>query len=91
MSGAIVDFLREQIVELDERLVATLNARLQVVEELVQHKKANGLPLLDPGREQWLIEHLTATNAGPLSTESVQKLSRFILALTKQEVFDRSG
>jgi chorismate mutase len=82
-----LDRLRARVAELDERLVATVNARLETVAELVRHKQAEGLPLVDPGREEWLVEHLTATNAGPLSPGAVERLARFVLELTKQEVF----
>lgn len=82
-----VERLRGRITELDARLVATLNERIETVAALVGHKREHGLPLLDPGREEWLVAHLTETNAGPLSTEAVERLCRFVLELTKDEVF----
>jgi chorismate mutase len=78
---------RARIAELDEQLLATVNARLETVAELVRHKRAEGLPLVDPGREGWLLEHLTAVNRGPLSAGAVERLVRFVLELTKEEVF----
>jgi len=82
-----VERLRTRIAELDEQLVATVNARLETVAELVRHKREHGLPLVDPGREEWLVEHLTAVNRGPLSPDAVERLVRFVLELTKDEVF----
>jgi chorismate mutase len=82
-----VEELRARIAELDEQLVATVNARLETVAELVRHKREHALPLVDPGREDWLVEHLTAVNRGPLSADAVERLVRFVLDLTKEEVF----
>ena len=82
-----VDSLRASITELDEQLVAVVNARLETVAELVRHKREHGLPLVDPGREEWLVEHLTAVNRGPLSADAVERLVRFVLELKKDEVF----
>jgi chorismate mutase len=79
--------IRAHIAQLDEQLVATVNARLETVAELVRHKREHGLPLLDPGREEWLVEHLTAVNRGPLSPDALERLVRFVLELTKDEVF----
>jgi chorismate mutase len=82
-----LDRFRTRIAELDEQLVATVNARLETVAELVRHKREHGLPLLDPGREEWLVEHLAAVNRGPMSAEALERLVRFVLDLTKDEVF----
>ncbi len=87
MSDPAVERMRAQIAELDERLLATLNERLETVAELLRHKREHGLPLVDVGREQWLVEHLAARNTGPLSPEAVERFCRFVLGLTKDEVF----
>jgi chorismate mutase len=77
--------LRARIAELDEQLVATVNVRLETVAALLRHKRERGLPLLDPSREAWLVDHLVRTNAGPLSPGAVERLTRFVLDLTKEE------
>jgi chorismate mutase len=79
--------LRDRIAALDEQLVATINARLETVDALVRYKRAHGLPLVDPGREEWLLQHLEQANRGPLSAAAVERLCRFVLDLTKQELF----
>ena len=81
------DQLRDRIAALDEQLVATVNARLETVEALVRYKRAHGLPLVDPGREEWLRQHFEQSNRGPLSAGAVEQLCRFVLDLTKQELF----
>ena len=82
-----LDRLRARVTELDAQLLATVNARVETVRELVAHKRETGAPLVDPEREQWLLEHLSAANAGPLSPGGVDRLFRFVLQLTKEEAF----
>ena len=81
------DRLRARVTELDEQLVATVNARIETVTALVRHKREQGLPLFDPEREDWLVEHLVRASAGPLSPGAVERLARFVLELTKEEAF----
>jgi chorismate mutase len=87
VSDPVVERFRTTIAQLDEQLVATVNARLETVEALVRHKREHGLPLVDPGREEWLLHHLEQANRGPLSAAAVERLCRFVLDLTKQELF----
>ncbi len=82
-----LDRLRARVTELDTQLLATVNARLEVVRELVAHKRETGAPMVDPAREQWLLDHLSAENSGPLSAGGVDRLFRFVLQLTKEESF----
>lgn len=82
-----LDRLRERVTELDVQLLATVNARLETVRDLVAHKRETGLPLVDPEREAWLVDNLVAANAGPLSPAGAERLCRFVLDLTKQEAF----
>jgi chorismate mutase len=85
-SDPVVDGLREQISAADRELVALVNRRLQLVAELWEHKRAQGLPISAPERERWLYEHLTEANAGPLSDGGLAELVAFVLELTKQEL-----
>jgi 3-deoxy-7-phosphoheptulonate synthase/chorismate mutase len=79
--------LRARVTDLDTQLLATVNARLETVRELVAHKRETGAPMIDPARERWLLDHLTAANAGPLSPAGVERLCAFVLELTKDEAF----
>ncbi len=82
----VVARLRDEISELDRQLVELVNRRLQAVAELRRYKEENGIPFLDPEREEQLLRFLTETNAGPLSPEGLAALHRHVLELTKQEV-----
>jgi chorismate mutase len=81
-----VEELRARLVEEDERIVAALNRRLELVAELKRVKQELGVDFLDPPREQWLREHLAKTNGGPLSAEGLDELVTALLALTKREL-----
>jgi chorismate mutase len=82
---AIMRRYRDEIAELDRRLVETVNARIRAVEELHRYKADHDLPMRDAAREQWLVEHLQETNAGPLTSDGVAELVRFVLDLVRRE------
>lgn len=81
-----VQGLRERISEIDRALVATVNARLELVAQLKQYKQEVGLPFVDPDRERELIDGLVGRNGGPLTDEGLRELYTYLLDLTKREV-----
>jgi chorismate mutase len=83
----LVREIREQITEIDRRLVETLNERLELVARLKAYKEARGYDFVDAGREQWMIDHLTKRNRGPLSTEGLRHIYGEIVALGKREIY----
>ena len=82
----VLEGLRAQVTALDRQLLATVNARIEVVSRLKRHKEESGLDFLDPGRETQLLAELVEANPGPLSAGGVEELFREILALVKREV-----
>ena len=86
VTDAVVNGLREEITRADDALVAAVNRRLELARQIFEHKEANGIPILDPGREDAMIERLVRDNGGPLSDEGVADLVRYVLALTKKEL-----
>jgi len=77
---------RDQISAADRRLLAAMNERLQLVRALHEYKRAEGIPLRDPEREQQLVVELQAANGGPLSPSGVAELFRHVLDLTRKEL-----
>ena len=77
---------REQISAADRDLLAAINKRIELVRALHEHKRAEGIPLIDPAREQQLVVELQAANAGPLSSAGVAELFRHVLDLTRKEI-----
>ena len=82
----LVDGLRAQINALDAEIVELVNRRLGVVSALWEHKREHAQPLRSPEREQWLLQHLLASNSGPLSEDGVKRLQEFLLDLTRGEL-----
>jgi chorismate mutase len=86
VTDAVVNGLREEITRADDALVAAVNKRLELARQIFEHKEANGIPILDPGREDAMIERLVRDNPGPLSDEGVADLLRYVLGVTKKEL-----
>jgi len=77
---------RERISAADRDLLAAMNRRLELVRELHEYKRAEGIPLRDPEREAELVAELQAANGGPLSERGVADLFRHVLDLTRREI-----
>jgi len=77
---------RDQITAADRELLAAVNKRIELVRALHEYKRAEGIPLIDPEREQQLVVELQAANPGPLSSEGVAALFRQVLDLTRKEL-----
>ena len=80
------DELRRTILDNDRSIVAAVNARLRLVDELWRLKADRGDPRLDPDRERRLRAALAASNDGPLSPDGLERLIDTLLALTKDEL-----
>ena len=81
-----VDDYRQQITDADRALLAAVNKRIELVRALHEHKRAEGIPLRDPAREEQLVVELQAANGGPLSPAGVAELFRHVLDLTRKEI-----
>jgi chorismate mutase/prephenate dehydratase len=86
VTDAVVAEARQAIDAADRELLATVNRRITLVRELHEHKVRAGVPLRDAGREESMVGSLQAANAGPLSTDGVAELVRFLLDLTRREI-----
>ena len=86
VTDAVVSELRDEITALDRELVAAVNRRLEIVRRLHEHKREQGIPLRDHGREESMLRLLASENAGPLSEEGLAGLYRYVLDLTRQEI-----
>ena len=77
---------RDRISACDRELLAAANRRLELVRELHEFKRSEGIPLIDTAREEQLVVELQAANQGPMSAEGVAALFRFVLDLTRREI-----
>jgi chorismate mutase len=82
----VVRDLRERITETDRAILGAVNARVELVRELREHKLGRGWDFVDRGRETRLLDLLAAENAGPLSEDGVRRLFGEVLELTKREL-----
>ena len=81
-----LDGLRDEITELDRRLLELLNRRLELVASVRDVKDAAGERWIDPEREAELLQALVAANPGPLSERGVLSIFSAVLDVLKQEV-----
>jgi chorismate mutase len=80
------DEIRASISQVDEEIIAAVNARLTLVGELWQIKEERGLPLFDPEREQALRAGLVGKNTGPLSRSGIEQVLDTLLELMRSEL-----
>jgi prephenate dehydrogenase len=78
--------LRNEISELDRRLLDLLNRRLELVGAVRDYKDTAGERWIDPEREAELLQALVDANGGPLSERAVRSVFSAILDVLKQEV-----
>jgi chorismate mutase/prephenate dehydratase len=72
--------LREQIDALDRELLALLNRRAAVAQQVGDVKKAEGSLAFKPDREAQVIAGLKAANPGPLPNDAVAPIWREIMS-----------
>lgn len=72
--------LRDQIDGLDKQLLALLNERARVAEQVGEIKRAEGTPFFRPDRVAQVIDKIRAANPGPLKAEHVSAIWREIMS-----------
>jgi chorismate mutase/prephenate dehydratase len=65
---------RRRIDAVDRRLVATLNERARIVDEISRIKKARHLPVSDPRRFHEVVEKAAGYGKGPLPANSIKRI-----------------
>lgn len=69
-----IDALRQRIDEIDEQIVALLNARAACALDIGHEKKLAGLELYQPDREAEVLAHVQRVNTGPLDNGAMKRL-----------------
>ena len=70
---------RRRIDAVDLRILALLNERTQIVEEIGRIKQHLTLPIYEPKREDQVFHNVTSNNPGPLSGEAVKRVFERII------------
>ena len=75
-----LDALRGQIDGLDAQLIALLNQRAHVAEQVGVIKKREGSPFFRPDRVAQVIQKMQAANQGPLKGQHIEAIWREIMS-----------
>ena len=75
--------LRQQIDEINQKLLKLFNQRAKVSLEIGKEKQKNGQPIYDPIREEQMLSQLLNVNEGPLPNESVIALFKEIFKVSR--------
>jgi chorismate mutase-like protein len=70
---------RVLVDDVDRRIVALLNERTRVVENIGRVKRQTQLPIYEPKREDQVFANVSATNRGPLTEEAVRRIFERII------------
>ena len=70
---------RRQIDLVDRQILALLNERTEIVEEIGRIKQKLSLPIYEPKREDEVFHNVTSQNPGPLSAEALKRIFERII------------
>ena len=70
---------RVMIDDVDRRIVALLNERTSVVDEIGRVKREARLPIYEPKREDQVFANVAACNGGPITPDSVKRIFERII------------
>ena len=74
-----IDELRQQIDDIDTRLVELLSRRAACALAIGHEKKLLGLEVYQPSREAEVLSHVQRINQGPLDNEAMKRLFERII------------
>ncbi len=70
---------RVLIDDVDRRIVALLNERTRVVEEIGRVKRQAQMPIYEPKREDQVFANVTGCNGGPITHDAVRRIFERII------------
>ena len=70
---------RVLVDDVDRRLVALLNERTRVVQEIGRVKRQTNMPIYEPKREDQVFANISVSNRGPLTEEAVRRIFERII------------
>src|SRR5580693_7102148 len=80
---------RRLIDEIDLRILALLNERAVIVEEIGHIKQSAEMPIYEPRREDQVFQNVTSNNAGPLTPDAVKRVFERIIDEMRKVQSDR--
>jgi chorismate mutase len=70
---------RTLIDAVDLKILALLNERTKIVEEIGRIKQVLAMPIYEPKREDQVFRNVTTHNTGPLTAEAVKRVFERII------------
>ena len=74
-----LDEYRVLIDDVDRRIVALLNERTSVVQDIGRVKRQTQMPIYEPRREDQVFANISASNRGPLTEEAERRIFERII------------
>ncbi len=75
---------RNRIDALEDSLILFLNMRASYAVEIGKIKKDQEIPVLDPAREQIILDRVASKTEGPLSPEAMRRIFKTIIEETRK-------
>src|SRR5690606_13282992 len=72
--------LRDQIDSVDSQILALLNRRASLAQEVGHIKAETGAPVFRPEREAQVLRNIAASNPGPLRSADLQSIFREVMS-----------
>ncbi|WP_411953673.1 bifunctional 3-deoxy-7-phosphoheptulonate synthase/chorismate mutase [Alkalibacillus sp. S2W] len=79
-----LDSLREELDQVNIQLLELINKRGQLVKELGDIKKAQGMKAYDPERERDMLNHIVDQHQGPFEYSTIEHLFKEIFKAAKE-------
>jgi chorismate mutase len=84
-----LDVRRRLIDQVDLRILALLNERAAIVEQIGNIKQSASLPIYEPRREDMVFNNVTSNNSGPLTGDAVKRVFERIIDEMRKVQSDR--
>jgi chorismate mutase / prephenate dehydratase len=75
--------IRRELDRIDQSILAEINHRAELAQQLGGLKQSAGQNAFDPHRESEVLQQVVANNAGPLANESVRAIFRELVSATR--------
>jgi chorismate mutase-like protein len=75
----ILEEYRDQIDDVDRRILALLNERTLVVEQIGRVKQEMSMPVYEPKREDEVFQNIATHNPGPLPGDAAKRVFERII------------
>ena len=75
--------IRNKIDDIDSQMILLFSRRMRLVSEVAAYKKEKGLPILDQGREDAILERL-AHMAGEEMAPYVKRMYQTLFAVSRE-------